>query len=119
MAYIRASQGGGSGKVGAYGTFTANVNQNTTVNLGFRAKCLYIYCTKSDAVTFPSVELYTSDNRAKTGYDCIHVSDSKAASQYNLGSNTNSRIFSVDDTGFTFTHAYDSRYLNYSYYAVS
>jgi len=119
MAYIRASQGsGGSGTKGATGTFTASTSQNTTVELGFRANFLYVYCTANDAVTYPSAEVYASNMRTKTGYDCIHYGDGKTGTQYNLYSTTKARIYSVDNTSFTFTKAYDARYINLNYYAV-
>lgn len=119
MAKIRAMiGGGGSGTKGVIGTFTADTGAYTTVELGFRPSFLYLYSTVNDTVAYPSSEAYFSNGQSKIGYDCIHYADSGTGSRYNLGSTTNARIYSVDDTSFTFTKAYDARYTHYTYYAI-
>lgn len=109
MAFSPMNVGGGSGYEVAIGEASWPTSSQTTIDLGFRPKYIYLYTTASNLFMLIYDEDYSTTQ-------CRYISGTTTTA-YNFGDTHNNYIYSITDTGFTFNQTTSSG-RTYKYIAI-
>lgn len=113
MAFYRTSIGGGGGQQVKIGTFTPQSSRFSVTGVGFKPKYLAIYTARTTP-TNPGILYIYNQDFSQTQF-AFGAGDSNAVLG-NLGTNSNYRLYSIDNDGFTINGYYTASWRGTGYY---